>query len=97
MHTCECVCVDINIFFSVCIYVCSAILPLSLNHVILEAFHIAAQRAFSSFAVAIPIIFYGPQLVDVYVVSNPFAFVDKAAMNNHDHLSFPKCGSVFVE
>ena len=83
-----------------CMYIylyCCVILLFPLNHVILGAFHVTTQRAFSSFAVAIPITFYGPQLVDIYVVSNPFAFIDKAAMNNRVRLSFPKCGSVSVE
>ena len=34
--------------------------------------------------------FYGWQLVDTYVVSNPSAFIHKAAVNNRVHLSFPQ-------
>lgn len=92
------VCVNMSTFVCMYIYLyCPVILLFPLNHVILGTFHVTTQRAFSSLVVAIPITFHGPQLVDIYVVSNPFAFIDKAAMNNHVHLSFPKCGSVFVQ
>lgn len=44
-----------------------------------------------------PDLFYDSHLVDIYVLSNPSAFIDKTAMNNLVHLSFPEYGSIFVE
>lgn len=80
----------------VCVY-CSVILLLPLNHISWRFFISVPKELPYPLLWLYTIIFYDPQLVDIYVVSNPFAFIDKAAKNRLVHLSFPKCESVFVE
>lgn len=66
--------------------------PWNENHC-LSGFPITTARAPSFCVMAAPIFFYGPQVADIYVIPNPLAFINIAAMSNHVHQSFPKCGS----